>query len=157
MIKKQVQSKKSCATVVRLSDRPSDRSVDILMETDQNGVAGHYYLVTDTKQLLKKLVCEHCGSIQTRLNQYKTHIAKCVEGRVRHVYTGGFHKEPLVIKDKLESVESHYLSTWCIMISFSVMTLRLCLSTSVSKQTKLNTLASTVQCPMPSVTARGRH
>ena len=90
--------------MVRLSDRPSDRSVDMLMETDQNGVAGHYYLVTDTKQLLKKPVCEHCGSIQTRLNQYKTHIAKCVEGRERHVYPGGFHKQPLCIKDKLESV-----------------------------------------------------
>ena len=102
--KKTSSTQKSCVTVVRLSDRPSDRSVDILMETDQNGVAGHYYLVTDTKQLLKKLVCEHCGSIQTRLNQYKTHIAKCVEGRVKHVYPGGFHKQPLGIKDKLESV-----------------------------------------------------
>ena len=50
--KKTGSNQKTCATVVRLSDRPSDRSVDILMETEQNGAVGHYYLVTDTKQLL---------------------------------------------------------------------------------------------------------
>ena len=102
--KKTGSNQKTVVTVIRLSDRPSDRSVDILIETDQNGAVGHYYLVTDTKQLLKKLICEHCGSIQKNISKYKIHVGKCVEGRVRHVYPGGFHKEPLGIREKLESV-----------------------------------------------------
>ena len=96
-------TQKTVATVIRLSDRQTDRSVSLLLDTNENG-AGHYYLVTDTKKLLQKLVCEHCGSIQKNITQYKTHIAKCKEGRVRHVYPGGFHKQPLAIRDKLESV-----------------------------------------------------
>ena len=91
---------KTCATVVRLSDRPSDRSVDLLLEINEQG--GHYYLVTDTNKLLNKLVCEHCFSIQKNVTQYKNHVAKC--GRTRHVYPGGFHKQPLGIREKLESV-----------------------------------------------------
>ena len=94
---------KTRATVVRLSDRPSDRSVALLLEIDENRV-GHYYLVNDTNQLLKKLVCEHCNSIQKNITQNKNHISKCIEGRVRHLYPGGFHKQPLGIREKLASV-----------------------------------------------------
>ena len=96
-------NQKTVATVIRLSDRRTDRSVELLLETNENG-AGHYYLVTDTKQLLHKLICEHCGSIQKNITQYKTHVAKCKEGRARHVYPGGFHKQPLGIKEKLETI-----------------------------------------------------
>ena len=86
-----------------MSDRQSDRAVNILVDIGEEGV-GHYYLVKDTKELLKKLVCEHCNSIIKRLTDYKIHVAKCIEGRVRHVYPGGFHKQPLAITEKLESV-----------------------------------------------------
>ena len=64
----------------------------------------HYMLVKNTKEILKKLICEHCGYIQKKLKHYKTHESKCVEGRVHHVYTGGFHKQPLGIREKLESI-----------------------------------------------------
>ena len=96
-------NQKTVATVIRLSDRRTDRSVELLLETNENG-DGHYYLVSDTKQLLKKLICEQCGSIQKNITQYKTHVAKCKEIRARHVYPGGFHKQPLGIKEKLETI-----------------------------------------------------
>ena len=94
---------KNCAVVVRLSDRPSDRSVNLLLDNDEQGV-GHFYLVNDTKKLLQKLICEHCSAVINNLKHYTTHVVKCVEGRVRHVYPGGFHKQPLGISEKLESV-----------------------------------------------------
>ena len=67
---KRGKNKKTSATVVRLSDRPSDREVNILLDIGEEGV-GHYYLVKDIKELLKKLVCEHCNSIIKRLTDYK--------------------------------------------------------------------------------------
>ena len=90
--------------MVRLSDRPTDRSVNILLETDEMGAAGHCYLVNDPKELLKKLICPHCSAVICKLQNYKTHVSKCEEGWVRHVYPGGFHKQPLGIREKLESV-----------------------------------------------------
>ena len=118
--KKMGSNQKSCATVVRLSYRPSDRSVDILMETEQNGAVGHYYLVTNTKQLQKKLICEHCGSIQENISQYKIHVGKFVEGRVTDVYPGGFHKQPLGIRTKLESIRITLPEQLCYYNKFIV-------------------------------------
>ena len=109
---------KTSATVVRLSDRPSDRAVNLLlyMENDM----AHYLLVKDTKELLKKLVCEHCNNIITNLRNYKTHVSKCVEGRTRHVYPGGFHKQPLDIRDKLESIGIQLPTELCYYQKFIV-------------------------------------
>ena len=109
---------KTSATVVRLSDRPSDRAVNLLlyMENDM----AHYLLVKDTKELLKKLVCEHCNNIITNLRNYKTHVSKCVEGRTRHVYPGGFHKQPLGIRDKLESIGIQLPTELCYYQKFIV-------------------------------------
>ena len=101
--KKKGSTEKTCATVVRLSDRPVDRAVNLLI-CFQDSNMPHYMLVKDTKELFKKLICEHCGSIQKNITQYKIHMAKCIEGRVRHVYPGGFHKQSLGIRDKLESI-----------------------------------------------------
>ena len=94
---------KTVATSVRLSDKPSDYTVSLLI-VEENEQMPHYMLVTDTKELFKKLVCPHCSEILTQPTNLKRHIAKCQEGRVRHVYPGGFHKQPLAIIDKLESV-----------------------------------------------------
>ena len=55
--KRRGKTQKTSATVVRLSDRLSDRAVNLLIETEQN--TAHYYLVKDMKELLKKLICEH--------------------------------------------------------------------------------------------------
>ena len=109
---------KTSATVVRLSDRPSDRAVNLLlyMENDM----AHYLLVKDPKELLKKLVCEHCNNIITNLRNYKTHVSKCVEGRTRHVYPGGFHKQPLGIRDKLESIGIQLPTELCYYQKFIV-------------------------------------
>ena len=95
--------KKTMATSVRLSDKPSDYTVSLLIvEADEQ--MPHYMLVTDTTELFKKLVCPHCSAILKHPRTLKKHIEKCQEGRVRHVYPGGFHKQPLGIKEKLESV-----------------------------------------------------
>ena len=91
------------ATSVRLSDKPSDYTVSLLIVEDDEQMP-HYMLVTDTKELFKKLVCPHCSAILKQPKTLKKHIEKCQEGRVRHVYPGGFHKQPLGIKEKLESV-----------------------------------------------------
>ena len=64
----------------------------------------HYLLVTDSKKLLKKLICPHCKGILSDLRRYKEHEAKCKDGRARHIYPGGFHKQSLGIREKLESV-----------------------------------------------------
>ena len=101
-VEKKGKTQKTAANVVRLSERPSDRAVDLLLETENGG--GHYYMVTDTKKLFQKLICPHCSAIIKNLKHYKTHVVKCEEGRARHIYPGGFHKQPLGIRDKLESV-----------------------------------------------------
>ena len=50
---------KTVATSVRISDRPSDYTVSLLIvEADEQ--MPHYMLVTDTTELFKKLVCPHC-------------------------------------------------------------------------------------------------
>ena len=103
-INDKIRKQRTCGIVVRLSDSPSDRSVNILLETDETGAAGHYYLVTNPKELLKKLVCPHCSAVICKLQNYKTHMSKCEEGRARHIYPGGFHKQPLGIREKLQSV-----------------------------------------------------
>ena len=87
---------------MRLSDRPSDRAVNLLICFDTD--MAHYMLITDPKELFKKLICPHCSAVLKRLQDYKKHVSKCEEGRARHVYPGGFHKQPLGIREKLESV-----------------------------------------------------
>ena len=95
-------NQKTAGTVVRLSDRPSDRAVNLLICLDTD--MPHYMLITDPNELLKKLICPHCSAVLKRLQDYKKHVSKCEEGRARHVYPGGFHKQPLGIREKLASV-----------------------------------------------------
>ena len=97
------RNQQTVVTSVRLLDRPSDYTVSLMIVFEEEQMP-HYMLVTDTKELFKKLVCPHCSEILTRRKTLKRHIAKCQEGRVRHVYPGGYHKQSLQIKDKLESV-----------------------------------------------------
>ena len=97
------KKQQTVATSVRLSDRPSDNKVSLMIVFEEEQMP-HYMLVTDTKELFKKLVCPHCSAILKERRKLKRHITKCQEGRVRHVYPGGYHKQPLGIRDKLESV-----------------------------------------------------
>ena len=50
-VEKKGKTQKTAANVVRLSERPSDRAVDLLLETENGG--RHYYMVTDTKNYSK--------------------------------------------------------------------------------------------------------
>ena len=97
------RNQETVATSVRLSDKPTEHTVSLLIVEEEEEMP-HYMLINDTKQLFKKLVCPHCSAILKERRTLKNHIEKCKEGRVRHVYPGGFHKQPLTIRDKLESV-----------------------------------------------------
>ena len=44
--KKKGTTQKNCAVVVRLSDRPSDRSVNLLLDNDEQGVGHFTWLMT---------------------------------------------------------------------------------------------------------------
>ena len=145
------KNQKTSATVLRLSDRPSDRAVNLLIcfqDTDMP----HYMLVKDTKELLKKLVCPHCSAILKRLEDYKKHVPKCEEGRARHVYPGGFHKQPLGIREKLESVGIKMPEDLAYYKEFICYDFESMFKKFSEKQKKPNTSASTVQCPMSYVT-----
>ena len=50
--------------------------------------------------------------------QYRKHVVKCAEGRGRHVYPGGFHKQALGIKEKLESIGIMLPEDLCYYDSF---------------------------------------
>ena len=52
---------KTYANVVRLSDKQSDQSVNLLVYLNETDMP-HFLLVKDTKKLLNKLICEHCES-----------------------------------------------------------------------------------------------
>ena len=90
------RNQQTVATSVRLSDKPTEYSISLLIVTEDN--MPHYMLVTDTNELFKKIVCPHCSEILCSRQRLKKHIEKCQEGRVRHVYPGGFHKQPLGLK-----------------------------------------------------------
>ena len=76
-------------------------------------------------------------------------MSKCEEGWARHVYPGGFHKQPLGIKEKLESVGikmpedlSYYKEFICYDSEAMFKNI------SVKTQKKQNTSGSTVLCLM---------
>ena len=118
-------NKKTVATSVRLSDRPSESTISLMIVFEEDQMP-HYMLVTDTKELFKKLVYPHCSAILKSPSNLKRHIAKCQEGRVRYVYPGGYHKQPNGIREKLESVGVRLPNTWRIMTSLYVLTLSPC-------------------------------
>ena len=151
--KKKGSNEKTCATVVRLSDRPVDRAVNLLI-CFQDSNMPHYMLVKDTKEFFKKLICEHCGSIQKHITKYKIHVAKCIEGRVRHVYPGGFHKQPLGIREKLESIGITLPEQLCYYNKFIVYDFESLFKKSTKRQKKLYTLMSIYQSHMPFVMMR---
>ena len=53
---------KQCVTVVRTSDKKTQKAINN---------TNHYLLVKDTKKLLKKLMCEHCSAVISKLENYK--------------------------------------------------------------------------------------
>ena len=66
-------NQKTAGTVVRLSDRPSDRAVNLLICFDTD--MPHYMLITDAKEMLKKSICPHCSAVLKRLQDYKKHVS----------------------------------------------------------------------------------
>ena len=63
----------------------------------------NYMLVKYTKELLKKLICEHCGSIEKNMTIQDPCSKMCRRQGASRV-SRDFHKQPLGIREKLESV-----------------------------------------------------